>query len=89
MKIAAAISSAADERGSVTADINDSDEFFQNAMKTGAELFAAAIFIVVCSRLPMLELSAFCTCRPKHIESVTTAKASAVFFIVFLFSFGN
>jgi hypothetical protein len=35
-----------------------------------------------------LELSAFCTCTPKHIESVTTAKASAVFFIVFLFSFG-
>jgi beta-glucosidase len=37
MKIAAAKSSALDERGSITADINDSDEFFQNAMKTGAE----------------------------------------------------
>ena len=34
MKIAAERSSGADERGTVTADINDSDEFFQNALKT-------------------------------------------------------
>ena len=44
--------------------------------------------IVVCFALGALALSAFCTCRPKHIESVTTAKASAVVFMVLLFSFG-
>jgi beta-glucosidase len=37
VKMAAAKSSGADERGPVTADINDSDEFFQNAVKTGPE----------------------------------------------------
>jgi hypothetical protein len=47
------------------------------------------MFIVVCFGLVTLALSAFCNCRPKHIESVTTAKASAVVFIVLLFSFGN
>jgi hypothetical protein len=36
-----------------------------------------------------LDLLAICTCNPKHVESVTTAKASAEFFMVLLFSFGN
>ena len=37
MKITAEKSLAADDRGPVTADINDSDEFFQNAIKPGTE----------------------------------------------------
>lgn len=37
MKIAAGKVAAADDRGPVTADINDSDEFFQNAVKTPPE----------------------------------------------------
>jgi len=37
MKMAAAKGPAADERGPVTTDINDSDEFFQNAIKAGPE----------------------------------------------------
>ena len=37
MKINAGKSLPADDRGPVTADINDSDEFFQNAVKTGPE----------------------------------------------------
>jgi len=37
MKINAGKSLAADDRGPVTADLNDSDEFFQNTVKTGPE----------------------------------------------------
>jgi beta-glucosidase len=37
MKTAAVKGSAVDDRGPVTADINDSDEFFQNAVKTGPQ----------------------------------------------------
>ncbi|HEY0431825.1 MAG TPA: glycoside hydrolase family 3 N-terminal domain-containing protein, partial [Pyrinomonadaceae bacterium] len=37
MKIAAGQSSSTDERGPVTTDINDSDEFFQNAVRPGPE----------------------------------------------------
>jgi hypothetical protein len=37
----------------------------------------------------MLEVSALGIGRAKQIESVTTAKVSTVFFIIFLFSFRN
>src|SRR6266516_5425809 len=51
--------------------------------------YTIAKSIVVRSRPARLEESALGTGRPKQSESVTTAKASAVFFIVFLFSLGN
>src|SRR6267142_1197407 len=53
------------------------------------EPLPVAMFIFVCSTLAVLEVWTFCAGRPKQRESVTTAKASAVLFIVVLFSFGN
>jgi hypothetical protein len=44
--------------------------------------------MALCFAVGVPELSAFCICKPKHIESVTTAKASAVVFMVY-FSFGE